>query len=102
MTWRFRLRRHLVFLRHLFWEAYRERILLSLVNTVLFASAIAILNTIFYGHHVWDRFYTENDASTFFCEFTDMNRIVRQPVNTFTNFIYFIIAIFCFSKGLED
>jgi hypothetical protein len=102
MSWRFRLRRHLVFLRHLFWEAYRERLLLSIVSTVVFATFIAILNSIFYGHVIWERFYTEGDINTFFCEFTDMNKLIRQPFNTFTNFIYLIIAIFCFSKGLED
>ncbi len=102
MTWRFRLRRHLVFLRHLFWEAYRERMLLSIVATILFASLISILNKIFYGHVIWERFYTEGDINRFFCEYTDMGRLIRQPVNTFTNFIYFVIAIYCFTKGMED
>jgi hypothetical protein len=102
MGWGFRLRRHLVFLRHLFWEAYRERILLSIVATILFATGISILNKIFYGHVIWERFYTESDINTFFCEYTDMSKLIRQPVNTFTNFVYFVIAIFCFSKGLED
>jgi hypothetical protein len=92
----------MVFLRHLFWEAYRERILLSIVATVVFASLIAILNTIFYGHVIWGRFYTESDIDHFFCEYTDMNKLVRQPVNTVTNFVYFVIAIYCFSKGMED
>jgi hypothetical protein len=102
MGWGFRLRRHLVFLRDLFWEAYRERILLSIVATIIFASLIAILNRIFYGHVIWQNYYAESDINTFFCEYTDMNKFIRQPVNTFTNFVYFIIAIFCFSKGLED
>jgi len=31
-----------------------------------------------------------------------MERLVRQPINTFTNFIYLISSIFFFSKGLED
>ena len=102
MGWRFRLRRHLVFLRHLFWEAYRERLLLSIVSTIVFASVIAILNNIFYGHVIWERFYTESGINTEFCEHTDMNKLIRQPFNTFTNFIYLVIAIYCFSKGLED
>jgi phosphate/sulfate permease len=92
----------LVFLRHLLWEGYRERILLAIVATVVFGSMISILNKIYYGHVIWQRFYAESDIGTFFCEYTDMNRLIRQPVNTFTNFIYFVIAIYCFSKGLED
>ena len=102
MGWRFRLRRHLVFLRHLFWEAYRERILVSLVATIMFATSIAILNNIFYAHHTWDKYYTESTIGTDFCEFTDMNKLIRQPVNTVTNFVYLVIAIYCFSKGMED
>jgi len=102
MGWRFRLRRYLVFLRHLFWEAYRERILLAVVNTILFATIIALLNNIFSGHAVWQRYYTEADIDRFFCEYTDMSKLIRQPFNTFTNFIYFVIAIYCFSKGMED
>ncbi|MCW3128385.1 MAG: hypothetical protein JWO03_4043 [Bacteroidetes bacterium] len=102
MGWRFRLKRHLVFLSRLFWEAYRERILLSIVATFIFATLIALLNYIYYGHGFWDRFVAEEGIDKFFCEFTDMKRIVRQPFNTFTNFIYLIIAIFAFSKGMED
>ena len=102
MGWRFRLRRHLVFLRHLFWEAYRERILLSIVATVLFATLIAILNNVYYGHVIWEKYYTETDIDKFFCEYTDMNKLIRQPVNTVTNFVYLVIAIYCYSKGLED
>lgn len=102
MTWRYRLRRHLVFLSRLFWEAYRERILLSIVATFLFAMLIALLNYLYYGHGFWERYQAEAGIDKFFCEFTDMKRIVRQPFNTFTNFIYLIIAIFCFSKGMED
>lgn len=102
MHWSFRFRRHLVFLSRLFWEAYRERFLLSIVATFLFAMLIAGLNHLYYGHGFWERYQAEEGIDKFFCEFTDMKRIVRQPFNTFTNFIYLIIAIFCFSKGMED
>ena len=91
-----------MFLSRLFWEAYRERILLSIVATFLFAMLIALLNHLYYGHGFWEKYVAEDGIDKFFCEYTDMKRIVRQPFNTFTNFIYLIIAIFCFSKGLED
>ncbi len=102
MHWRYRVRRQLVFLRHLFWEAYRERILLSLVSTIVFGSLISIANKVFYGSHFWDKFPHEADISVWFCEYTDMERLVRQPINTFTNFIYLIMGFFFLSKGLED
>ncbi|MFN8276200.1 MAG: ceramidase domain-containing protein [Chitinophagales bacterium] len=98
----FRLYRHLVFLRHYFWEAYRRRLLLSVIATFLFGSLIAIVNDVYYPSHIWDRFATEATISSWFCEFTDMNRVVRQPVNTFTNFIYLVLSIYGFSKGMED
>jgi hypothetical protein len=102
MTWRYRLRRQLVFLRHLFWEAYRERILLSIVATVCFGCLIAILNHIYAGTNFWNQFDYEKDIEYYFCEYTDMHTLIRQPINTFTNFVYLIICIFSFSKGLED
>lgn len=102
MGWRFRFRRYLVFLRHLLWEGYKERLLLAIVATILFGTLISILNKLFYGHVIWEKFYAESDIEHFFCEYTDMNRLIRQPVNTFTNFVYFVLAIYCFSKGWED
>jgi hypothetical protein len=63
---------------------------------------ITILNNIFYGHVIWERYYAESDIDRFFCEYTDMHKLIRQPFNTFTNFVYLVIAIFCFTKGLED
>jgi hypothetical protein len=72
------------------------------VATVVFGTLISILNKIYYGNGFWDHFPFDASIDKFFCEFTDMKRLIRQPVNTFTNFIYLIIAIFCFSKGLED
>ena len=102
MHWSFRLRRYLVFLRHLLWEAYKERILLSIVATTLFGTLISILNKATYGSRFWERFPFESDIDKYFCEYTDMSRLIRQPVNTFTNFVYLVIAIFCFTKGMED
>jgi Ceramidase len=102
MSWRFKLRRHLVFLRHFFWEAYKERILLSIVAIILFASLITILNNIFYDHVIWEKYYAETGIDRFFCEYTDMHKLIRQPFNTFTNIIYLVLAIYCFSKGMED
>ncbi|MFN8309613.1 MAG: ceramidase domain-containing protein [Chitinophagales bacterium] len=102
MTVRYRLRRHLAFLRHYFWEAYRQRILISFVATVIFGTLITIINNIFYPSHIWDNWVTEANIGHWFCEYTDMNRVIRQPMNTFTNFIYLVLCIYSFSKGLED
>ena len=102
MSWDYRLRRQLVFLRHLFWEAYRERLLLSIVATVVFGTLIAMLNGLYSGLGTWDHYTTLRDISESFCEPTDMGRLIRQPVNAFTNIVYLVAAMFCFSKGMED
>lgn len=100
--WRYRLARQLVFLRQLFWQAYRERFLVSFVSTFIFASIIAILNRMFYDSGVWDGFEIDPDMSHWFCEYTDMKKFVRQPINTFTNFVYLVYGMYFFSKGLGD
>ncbi len=102
MNWHFKLRRNLVFWRQLFFEAYRERILVSFVATIVFGTSISMLNTFFYDAHFWDGFSVEKGIDTLFCEFTDMKNLIRQPINTFTNFIYIFNAVFIFTKGLED
>lgn len=102
MNWRYRLRRHLVFLRQLFWEAFRERLLVALVLTVLFGLLIMLLNHFFYDTMIWHTFFIEPDIENVFCETPDMKNLIRQPFNTFTNFIYLINGLYFFSKGLED
>jgi Ceramidase len=102
MHWSYQIRRHFVFLRHLFWDAYRERMLLTVVTTVVFGSLIAIANWATYPTLFWDQYKSGMEVNTAFCEWTDMHRLIRQPINTFTNFVYLILAIYTFTKGMED
>ena len=102
MSWQFRLRRQWVFLRQLFWESFRQRFLVSFIASIAFGILIAVLNANFYDTKIWDGFYTFPDIENLFCEYTDMKRLIRQPVNTFTNFIYIINGMYFWSKGMED
>ena len=102
MHWRYRLKKRFVFLRQLFVEAYRERFIVSVVALSVFATSIAILNNYFYDTGVWSGYNIEPDIENWFCEFTDMKRVVRQPINTFTNFIYLIFGMYFISKGFGD
>lgn len=68
----------------------------------LFAFIIWFLNHAVPYKNVWQRFYTENDIGTFFCEQTNMENIVRQPINTFSNFIYWISAAIILRRGFKD
>ncbi len=102
MSWHYRLRRQLVFIRQLFWESFRQRFLVSFIATIAFGILIAVLNSFFYDTKIWDSFVTDKDIENMFCEFTDMKRLIRQPINTFTNFIYIVNGMFFWSKGMED
>lgn len=80
----------------------RRRMLLLLSTAILFAAAIYVLNEVLPYRNVWNGFYTENDIGTYFCEKTFMDKIVRQPVNTFSNFIYWMSALAILRRGWKD
>ncbi len=80
----------------------RRRLFIFLSTGVLFAIGIWLLNNFFSYPHFWDRFYTENDIDTSFCERTFMDKIVRQPINTFSNFVYWMTAIILLRRGWKD
>lgn len=61
-----------------------------------------MLNYFFYPSNLWRNFTIEKAIEVLFCEFTDLKKVVRQPVNTFTNIWYVVNAMFFLSKGLSD
>ncbi len=99
---RYALLRKLAFLRSVVWQIYRDKVLISLIATVLFGLGIFLLNHLFYPSRLWNKLSWEKGIDLWFCEFTDMKKLIRQPVNTFTNFAYFVTGMFYFSKGRED
>ena len=84
------------------WHLYKTSILYSIFSTLLFGVILYLLNKIFYGKHIWDPFTVEAGLDVWFCEFTDMKRFIRQPINTFTNFWYANNAIYFFQKAMSD
>lgn len=50
----------------------------------------------------WNAFPTYDDMATHFCETTDMDALVRQPINTFSNFIYWMGALAILRRGWKD
>ncbi len=80
----------------------KQRLLFLLVTIFLYALGIWFLNHMFPSTGMWDKFYAEDDIGTFFCEKTNMNLIVRQPINTFSNFIYWIVAVIILRRGWKD
>ena len=80
----------------------RRRALIILSTGAFFTLIIWFLNSVLPVKGVWDHFYTEKEIGTFFCERTDMENIVRQPVNTFSNFIYLLVGLTIIERGYKD
>ncbi|MBK7148271.1 MAG: hypothetical protein IPH78_05465 [Bacteroidetes bacterium] len=80
----------------------RRRIFLLIGTCLVFALTIFLLNEVLDIRNFWDGFYTEADIRTFFCERTLWDRLVRQPINTFSNFIYWMVAVALLRRGWKD
>ncbi len=80
----------------------KRRLLVLLTTTALFGFVIWLLNEVVPYRNIWFGFITEEDIGTYFCEKTFMDKIVRQPVNTFSNFIYWISAVAILRRGWKD
>lgn len=94
--------KHLVYLRTIIWQFYKDKLYYVFGASVLFGIIIYVLNHFFYPSNFWNHFTTDKGIDIWFCEFTDMKKLVRQPINTFTNLWYIINAIFFISKGISD
>ena len=80
----------------------KTRAILIITTGALFTFIIWFLNAVVPVKGVWDHFYTEKEIGTHFCEQTDMDNIIRQPVNTFSNFIYLLAAWAILNRGWKD
>lgn len=83
-------------------QVSRRRLLIFLSTALAFALGIWLVNTYIPNQSFWRQFDTESDIAQFFCEKTFMDHIVRQPINTFSNFIYWLSAIIILNRGLKD
>ena len=79
-----------------------RRLVILVLTTLAYGFAIWYLNHAFSVRHFWQNFYTENDIDIFFCEFTDMSMLIRQPVNTFSNIVYWIVGLIILRRGWKD
>ncbi|MFT5070400.1 MAG: hypothetical protein ACI8V8_000359 [Chitinophagales bacterium] len=94
--------KYLVYLRTIIWQFYSDKIYYAVGASVVFGLVIYMLNHFLYPSNFWFSFTTNTGVDTWFCERTDMLKIVRQPINTFTNFGYLVNAIFFLGKGISD
>jgi hypothetical protein len=77
----------------------RRRVFVILSTAFLFAALIWFLNNVLPYRGVWNHFYTEKEMGTLFCEATRMEKLVRQPINTLSNFIYWLAAFAIIRRG---
>lgn len=89
-------------MRAVLWRHHQRSIILSAVSTLFFGMLIMVLNKLFYDVGFWDKFLFKQSVFTWFCEYTDPKKLIRQPINTFTNFVYMVNAVYFFSRGLND
>ena len=79
-----------------------RRTLFFATASLLFALAIWWLNHQPELQNFWQGYPIDSGIGTFFCEYTDMSKIVRQPVNTFSNLAYLLPGITILRRGWKD
>lgn len=70
--------------------------------------AIVFVLTIWWLNHapslegIWKDFHGSNDIIGTFCERLELNKPIRQPVNTFSSIFYLMVAIIIFKKNWQE
>ena len=72
------------------------------IAKLLFGCAIWWLNQQPSLQNIWNSYDADKHELISFCEKTGWNNPVRQPVNTFSNIVYLIVAIFVLKKALTE
>lgn len=80
----------------------KRRWVILLVTFFLYGFAIWWLNMFSNILYFWDKFYTENTTAAFFCERAEMQMLIRQPINTFSNIVYWLVAVAILRRGWKD
>ena len=73
-----------------------------LIVSSVFAFIIWLFNQQSSLNDVWNNYDTDKHELISFCEKTEWSKVVRQPVNTFSNIVYFITAIIILKNTLTE
>ena len=79
-----------------------RRFFVLISTALLFGGGIWMLNHTPSLNGYWYQYYTEAEMGKFFCERTNLDHFVRQPMNTLSNFIYWLTAIVILNRGWKD
>lgn len=80
----------------------KRRLLVFILTAMAFAFAIYVVNNLLPLYDVWSGYRAESDIGTYFCEQTFMEKVVRQPINTFSNIVYLMAAVIILRRGWKD
>lgn len=80
----------------------KRRLLVFILTAMVFALAIYVVNNLLPFYDVWSGYRAESDIGTYFCEQTFMEKVVRQPINTFSNVVYLMAALIVLRRGWKD
>jgi len=67
-----------------------------------YAAFINIGGSIYADSGFWNDKPSYDDIEFYFCELTNMNGLIRQPVNTFTNVIYLLVGLYVLGIAVRD
>lgn len=73
----------------------------SFLITLLGALGLFILDQILDGD-IWASLHTPANTITYFCETTQLGRLIRQPANTYTNLGYLFAGALMIAFGVRD
>lgn len=82
-----------------FFITWRTIIVLIGVKFV-FVLMIWWLNHTVIFQNIWSSYDIDKHELFSFCEKTDMSKPIRQPINTFSNIVYLLVAIFILKKTI--
>ena len=94
--------RYFNYMRAVLWRHHKKSIIQSIIATILFGLGIYLINLFFYDIQFWDKFLFHQEVFTFFCEYTNPKLLIRQPINTFTNIVYLVNAVYFLNRGIND
>jgi len=83
-------------------KKFFRQVMVALLVSGAYAAFINICGSIYADSKFWNDKPSYDDIEFYFCELTNMNGLIRQPVNTFTNVIYLLVGIYVLGIAFRD
>ncbi len=73
-----------------------------IISGLIGLALVLVAYVLNYSGYVWDNYPVEQDIDVFFCEYSRMDNLVREPVNTLTNIPYLFVGIMLWILANKD